>query len=308
MPLAGVPDMNGVSRFTQDVRYALNIFRTQPAFAASAVLTLALGIGATAAIFSVIYAVMLRPLPFEDSGRFVRVWSTDAGAVRQSVSYPDFLDWRRRSRTLQRLSAWTEIDGMPIAIDGEAERVEGVTVLGEFFQALGVQPILGTLPAGSEPRDPSIVLSHSYWQRRFGSDRNVLGRAVAISGATFRVIGVMPPGFQFPVQRRPIDLWATIEHLVAPDSQFFRRNYRGFEVMGVLAPRVTLEQARAEMEVIASTLAAQYPEDKGFSVQMVPELEHLVGAVSRPLMLLFAAVGALLLIACVNVANLLLAK
>jgi putative ABC transport system permease protein len=296
-------------RFAQDVRYALSIFRKQPGFAASAVLTLALGIGATAAIFSVIYSVMLRPLPFADSGRFVHLWSTDAGAVRQSVSYPDFLDWRRQSRTLSRLTAWTEIDGMPIAVGGEAERVEAVAVLGDFFHALGVQPMLGaTFPAGDEPSVASVVLSQTYWQRRFGSDPRALERSIVINGTSFRVIGVMPRGFQFPVQRRPIDLWFTVNGMVAADSAFLRRNYRGFEVMGVLVPGATLQQARAEMDVIASSLAARYPEDKGFGVQMIPELEHLAGPVSRPLTLLFVAVGALLLIACVNVANLLLAK
>ena len=296
-------------RFTQDVRYALSSFWKQPAFAVSAVLTLALGIGATTAIFSVIYSVMLRPLPFEDSGRFVHLWSTDADGVRQSVSYPDFLDWRRQSRTLARLSAWTEIDGMPVAIGGEAERVEGIAVLGDFFHALGVQPMLGaTIPAGDEQREASVVLSHTYWQRRFGSDRSVVGRSVVIYGTSFIVIGVMPQGFQFPVQRRAIDLWITAGNLAAADSPFLKRNYRGFEAMGLLKPGTTLQQARTEMDAIVLTLAAQYPEDKGFGVQMVPELEHLAGPVSRPLMLLFAAVGALLLIACVNVANLLLAK
>ena len=296
-------------RWTQDVRHALNIFWKQPAFAASAVLTLALGIGATTAIFSVIYSVMLRPLPFADSSRFVHIWSKDASAVRQSVSYPDFLDWRRQSQTLGRLSAWTEIDGMPIAIGGEAERVEAVTVFGDFFPILGVAPELGTtLPSESESRGGSIVLSHSYWQRRFGSDPNVLGRSIAIYGTTVSVVGVMPEGFQFPVQRRPIDLWVTLGALIAPDSPYLKRNYRGFQVMGLVKPGTAIEQARSEMDVIASALAAQYPENKGFGVQLVPELESLVGDVSRPLLLLFVAVGALLLIACVNVANLLLTK
>lgn len=299
--------MMPLTRFTQDLRYALNIFRKQPAFAASAVLTLALGIGATTAIFSVIYSVMLRPLPFADSGRFVHIWSTDADSVRQAVSYPDFLDWRRQTRTLSRLSAWTVIDGLPIAIDGEAERAETVAAFGEFFQALRVQPILGTVfPA--DPREPAIVLSHTFWQRRFGSDRNVMGRSVSISGTAHKVIGVMPQGFQFPIQGRPIDLWVTFGGLVAPDSPSLKRNYRGFEVMGVLEPRATIDQARAEMDVIVSALATQYPENKGFGVGVAPEIENLVGNVSGRLMLLFAAVGALLLIACVNVANLLLAK
>ena len=301
--------MTVLTHFAQDVRYALNIFRKQPAFTASAVLTLALGIGATVAIFSVIYSVMLRPLPFADSGRFVHLWSKDDGAVRQLVSYPDFLDWRRQSRTLARLAAWTSIDGMPIAIDGEAERVESIAVLGDFFQALGVRPMLGTtFPAGDETQQASVVLSHTYWQRRFGSDRSVLGRSIVIYGTSFEVIGVMPQGFQFPVQKRPIDLWITLSSVVAPGSPFLKRNYRGFEVMGLLAPRATLLQARAEMDVIGSTLAAQYPEDRGFAVHVVPELEHLAGSASRPLMLLVVAVGALLLIACVNVANLLLAR
>src|SRR5262245_38663438 len=150
------------TRFMQDLRYALNIMRKQPAFAAAAVLTLALGIGANAAIFSVIYSVMLRPLPFKDSERFVHLWSKEAGSVRQSVSYPDFLDWRRQSRTMERMSAWTVIDGMPITIGGEAERVEGVGVSGDFFQILSAQPMLGTsFPTGNEIREASVILSNT---------------------------------------------------------------------------------------------------------------------------------------------------
>ena len=298
--------MTVFARFTQDLRYAVNIFRKQPGFAASAVLTLALGIGATTAIFSVVYSVMLRPLPFAQSDRFVHLWSTDAKAARQSVSYPDFLDWRLKTRTLARLSAWTEIDGMPIAIGGDAERVEAIAIAGDFFQTLGVSPTLGSV--GAQPREAAVVLSHAFWQRRFGGDAGVLGRSIVVYGTSHRVIGVMPQRFQFPVQRRPIDLWVNVSTLVAPDSPFLNRNYRGYEVMGLLQPRTTLDQAQAEMNTIASALAAQYPEDKGFGVQVVTEMERLVGAVSRPLMLLFVAVGALLLIACVNVANLLLAK
>jgi predicted permease len=298
------------THFTQDLRYVRKTIRKQPGFAAAAVLTLALGIGANAAIFSVIYSVMLRPLPFRDSARFVHLWSKDlTGPVRQSISYPDFLDWQRQSRKLERMSAWTVIDGMPITIAGEAERVEGVGVFGDFFQALDVEPMLGTaLRPANEVREAAAVLSYGFWQRRFSSDSEVVGRSITIYGVSFRVIGVMPEGFQFPIQARPIDLWANFGSLVAPDSQFLRRNFRGFEVMGLLKPAATLEQAQAEMDVIVSALGKQYPEDKGFGVQLVPELENLVGSVRRPLVLLFAAVGALLLISCVNVANLLLAR
>src|SRR5262249_5947359 len=140
------------------------------------------------------------------------------------------------------------------------------------------------------------------------SDPDVIGRSITIYGVSFRVIGIMAEEFQFPIQPRSIDLWATLGGLVAPDSQFLRRNFRGFGVMGVLQPTATLRQTQAEMDVIVTALSEQFPEDKGFGVQLIPELENLVGNVSRPLLLLFAAVGALLMIACVNVANLLLAK
>jgi putative ABC transport system permease protein len=299
-----------LAHIAQDLRYALKTIRKQPGFAAAAILTLALGIGANAAIFSVIYSVMLRPLPFKDSERFVHLWSYDSsGPARQSVSYPDYLDWRQQSRTIDRMSAWVVLDGMPITIDGEAERVEAVSVIGDFFQALGVSPMLGsTFPSESERREPQVILSHGYWQRRFNSDPAALGRNITIYGMSFRVIGVMPEKFRFPIQARPMDLWTTLENLGDADSQFLRRNFRGLEVMGVLKPTATLAQAQAELDTIASALAGQYPENKGFGVQLIPELENLVGNVSRPLITLFAAVAALLLIACVNVANLLLAK
>src|SRR5262245_57421335 len=211
--------MSPLVYFAQDFRYALKTMRKQPGFAAAAVLTLALGIGANTAIFSVIYSVLLRPLPFKDSGRFVHMWSNDpAGSMRQSVSYPDFLDWQRESRTLERLSAWTVIDGMPINAGPEAERVEGVGVFGDFFQVLDVQPMLGrALPSASEPREAAVVLSHSFWQRRFNSDPHVVGRSITIYGVSYRVIGVMPEGFQFPIQARPVDLWASFGSLVASD-------------------------------------------------------------------------------------------
>jgi putative ABC transport system permease protein len=252
----------------------------------------------------VFYAVMLRPLPFLDSERFVHLWSKDPSvSVKQFVSYPDFLDWRRQSQTFDRMAAWTVIDGMTLISNGEAERVEGVVIFGDFFQMLGVPPVLGTTfqPDG-------VVLSYRLWQRYFKSDPDVLTQSITLNGVSYRIIGVMPESFQFPVQTRPIDLWASLENMLPKDSPYLSRNFRGFEAMGHLRVDKTVQQAQVEMDVIASALARQYPENKGVGIQLVPELENLVGNVSRTLLLLFAAVAAVLLIACVNVANLLLAK
>jgi predicted permease len=298
------------THFTQDVRYALNIFRTQPAFAASACPDTAPGhrsdggdlqrdLFSHAAAFALQGQRPLRPRVVDRSGRGqgsrspIPTFSTGSGKAGRSN------DWRRGRKSTACRS--------PSAAKPNVSKAS--PWLGTSFRSLGVRPILGTtFPGGAEQQVGPVVLSQAYWQRRFGADRNVLGRSIVISGIPFRVAGVMPQTFQFPVQRRPIDLWFTMNNLIAPDSAYLKRNFRGFEVMGVLKPSTTIEQAQAEMNVIASTLAAQYPEDKGFGVRVVPELENLVGAVSRPLMLLFVAVGALLLIACVNVANLLLAK
>src|SRR5262245_16518822 len=287
--------------FTQDQSYALKTARIQSCFTAAAVLTIALGIGASAAMFSVIYAVMLHPLSFKDGERFVHVWSQDgANRIRQSVSYPDFLDWRRQSQKLERMAAWTVLDGMPISIDGVAVRGEAVAAVGDFFQSLNVQPAFGAVfSAESERREASVVLNHGYWQRRFNSDPEAIGRSITIYGVSFKVIGVMPEGFQFPIQARTTDLWATL-NLIDANSAYLKRNFRGFDVMGLLKPDATLAEAQSEMDAIAAALAQEYPENKSFGVQLVPELKNLVGNVRRPLMLLFAAVGALLLIGCLN--------
>jgi putative ABC transport system permease protein len=174
---------------------------------------------------------------------------------------------------------------------------------------LGVPPALGTIfQADSSSQEASVVISHGLWQRRFNSDPDVVSRSITLDGMSYKIIGVMPQGFQFPVQTRPIDLWAGFENVLPKDSPYLRRNYRGFEVMGHLRPGKTVEQAQSEMDVITSALARQYPENKGFGIELIPEMQNLVGNVSRPLLLLFASVGAVLLIACVNVANLLLAK
>src|SRR5262245_1138977 len=157
--------MKYLLHFAQDLRYGLRNLRKQPGFTSAAVMTLALGIGANTAIFSVIYAVMLRPLPFLDGDRFVHLWSKDpAVSVKQSVSYPDFSDWRRQSQTFDRMAAWTVIDGMTLIGDGEAERVEGVGIFGDLFQMLGVAPALGaTFQADGASQEAAVVLSYGLW-------------------------------------------------------------------------------------------------------------------------------------------------
>ncbi|MFL6276630.1 MAG: ABC transporter permease [Blastocatellia bacterium] len=291
----------------KDIRYGARMLTRNPAFTAVAVIALALGIGANAALFSVVNAVLLRPLPFADPDRLVMIRETKLPQFPEfSVSPGNFLDWQKQNTVFERMVAmggtsFNLVDG------GEPERLQGMRVSDGFLDILGAQPALGRgfLAEEDQPgHNFVVILSHGLWQRRFGGDANILNRAITLNGQSYTVIGVMPPSFR--VMDRPADLWAPIA-FTAQQAQQHGSHY--LSVFGRLKPGVTVEQARTEMSAIANRLAEQYPDsDAGWNVMVVPLLEYAVRSIKLALYVLLGAVGFVLLIACANVANLLMAR
>ncbi len=291
----------------QDVRYAVRTLAKSPGFAAVAILTLALGIGANTAIFSVVNAVMLRPLPYPDASRVMTLSETSPQFEEMSVSYLNFIDWQNRNRSFSELAAFRR-ESFNLAGVSSPERLPGRQVSPGFFAILGTTPILGRdfLPEDGRPGAPPVViLSYRFWQRRFAGDPSIVGRVLVLNDVPHTVIGVIPQRFWF---YNPGDVFVTF----ANGSQLFtqiRENRSGTYVVGRLKPGVSLEQARSDMNHIARVLAAEFPKanaNSGISVKAI--LEDVVGGVRANLLLLLGAVGFVLLIACVNVANLLLAR
>jgi predicted permease len=267
----------------------------------------------------VVYHVLLRPLPFPDPGRLVAIepMSTWHGPPSPSnFSYPDYRDVRERNQSFTEIATYNNND-YTLTGTGEPIHVSTEIVSAGFFNVLGLQPALGRGFVREEdlPGHHVIVLSHRLWLRQFHGDRNVLGRTVTLSGRNYTIVGVMPEGFQFPVRSQAIDLWTTFSKLSEPDAPgesvvTEQRSAHFLEVIGRLKLDVTIEQATADVTAIAQALAAQYP-DKNKHMTMMrlrSEVEHMVGESARPLKLLLIAVGLVLLIACANVANLLLAR
>src|SRR5579864_7188210 len=298
-----------------DLRYGLRVLRRNPRFAAIAISILALGVGATTAIFSVVNAVMLKPLPFATADRLVRIESVIVATWRGGVaSYPDFLDWRARNHVFDGMAVFRTSD---FTLMGPLEplHLQGAVVSAQLFSLLGVTPALGRsfLPAEDSPAATSgtdpVILSYGLWQREFGTDASVVGRAIQLGGQPFTVIGVMPQGFQFPVQAEPIELWTTVAiDAGGATTMTTQRGAHYLDVVALLKPGVTLSQAEAEMTIITSALNKEHPENKPRTARVVPELRRLVGDLRTPLFVLLGAVGCVLLIVCANVANLLLAR
>ena len=296
----------------RDITHTVRGFRRTPGFALAVVLTLALGVGGNTAIFSVVDQVLLRPLPYPEGEQLVRVYESRLNAPNPNarfsngVSPANWLDWQARSQTLSSMGVWFNM-ARTITGEGEPERLNGQYVSWEFFPTLGVKPLLGrTLTSDDDrPNAPQVaVLSHGLWQRRFGGNANVVGRIIQLDDTPFTIVGVMPPGFRFIQQ--DIDFWAAF----GLDRNLPWREMAGrfTDVVARIAPGATLVSAEAEMRTIASALAATHPFNKDHSVVLVPLREELTGRVQRSLVVLYAAVGVLLAIACVNVANLLLAR
>ena len=294
----------------EDLRYAFRNLRTHPGTTAVAAITLAIGIGANTAIFSVIDKALLHPLPFRDSNRLVHVWSTDPRSpVRQWVSFPDFVDWRRQAQTLEGLAAWFLYD-MTLVGSGDPLRVKSAVIYGDLFALLGVPPALGRTFRVEQGRSEGrlVVISDGLWRRRFGSDPDVVGRGLTLSGESYTVAGVMPQGFQFPVLAEAVDVWASFgsEQFAGPT---WNRGARLLNVIGRLKTGVAIEQAQVDLDRIGSALRQQYPDTNSqVGIRIVPAIEELVADVRLALLVLFGVVVCVLLIACVNVANLLLAR
>ena len=294
----------------QDLRYGLRMLLKNPGFTVIAVLALALGIGANTAIFSVVNAVLLRPLPFENSEQLMQVWSTNAkrGWTSAPVSYLNFADWRDQNHVFQAMAAYAEASAAFTYAD-VPEQLEGIGATADLFKVLGTQPILGRafLPEDEKAGGSHVVvLGYDLWQRRFGGDPKTVGQQIKFDGESTTVIGVMPPGFHFPLDREDPEFWIPLD----PEQVFNKErgaNYLG--VVGRLKPGVSREQAQAEMATIAQRLEQQYPDkNAGKSVRLVSLYEQVVKTIRPALLVLLGAVGFVLLIACANVANLLLAR
>ena len=300
----------------QDIRYALRQLRKNPGFTAVAVITLALGLGANSAIFSVIDAVLLRPLPFHAPSGLVVVKPTEPGRRDDiGVSYPTFLDWESRNHVFDGLSVYRQ-DDFTLTGRGEAAHLTGAVVSANLFSVLGVSPAMGRDFISDEDKPTStglpIILSHSLWQNRFGSDPKIVGQTLTLDGQTLAVIGVMPTAFQFPVQRTTVEFWTTIALDSRPVNgsppMTAQRGAAYLDVIARLKPQVTLETAETEMAGIQHGLNREHPENRPKGISLVPESNAVVGDMRLRLFILLGAVGLVLLIACANLSNLLLAR
>ncbi len=290
----------------QDIRFSVRTLVRNPATTVVALLTLALGIGANTAIFSVINGLLLKPLPFPKPDEIVFLLESNParGIPRSGVAPPTFDDWRRQSQTFEGMSAMLE-RRFNLTGGEEPEAVQGARVTPEFFGVLGIRPALGRGFLAEEGRvggPQVVVLSHKLWRRRFGADPKIVGRQVPVDGESATVVGVLPPGFDLPSQS---EIWMPLQWRFTPEM----RDARFLEVVGRLKTGATLEQARAEMKTIAARLERQYPGfNTSWTALLIPLHEILVEKVRPALLLLLSAVAFVLLIACANVANLLLAR
>ncbi|MEO8426416.1 MAG: ABC transporter permease [Verrucomicrobiota bacterium] len=292
-----------------DLKFAFRQLLKNPGFTAVAVLTLALGIGANTAIFSVVNAVLLRPLPYPDSERLVWLSERHPNFPAMSIAYPNFTDWRTQQTVFEHIGIYNW-GSYNLTGDGDPLRLRGSRISAEALVALRVQPTMGRLFREDEDKPgapPVLLLSHKLWSSRFGGASDILNRSVTLDGRVWTVIGVMPPDFVFPGQ---LDIWVPVGSMSAESSYQNRGNHPGLLGVARLKPGVTLQQARAEMATIAARLEKQYPDsNKNCGVRIDPLLENRVGSTVRAaLWTILGAVGMVLLIACGNVANLLLAR
>jgi predicted permease len=297
-----------VGTLLQDLRYGIRMLAKAPGFAAIAIFTLALGIGANTALFSVVNGVLLNPLAYPKAGQLVALYGKTAGFEHAPINYLNFLDWQRETQTFSSMAIYRNQDYNFIGT-GEAERLSGYMVSADFFSTLGTMPVLGRSFRADDDHTgaaPVVILGGGFWKRKFAASLEIIGKPIVLNGTSYTIVGVIPAGFTFYGRDRDV---------YTPIGQWTDTNFRDRRVdvsshgIGRLKPNVTLAQAKADMDGIAQNLAVAYPEaDKAVGITLVSMKEDIVGNVQPFLILLLAAVGFLLLIACANVANLLLAR
>src|SRR6185503_11738598 len=290
-----------------DLRFGVRMMVRNPVFSLIAVVTLALGIGANTAIFSVVDAVLLRPLPYPQPERLVFLWSHDQ--ARGGSSVPDYKEWRDHNQVFEGLGAFYYGD-FNLSAGAEApERIQGARVTANLFQVLQVSPALGRLFTPEEEqfgKHRVALLSDKLWQRRFGGNANVVGQNIRLGGESFTVAGVMPRGMPFFDNLPEVELWTPMAF--AKDDNMATRNNYFITLVGRLKPGVTTAQAQSDVSAIARRIEEIEPAYKGLGPLIVPLQEQIVGDSRKALLVLLGAVGFVLLVACVNVANLLLAR
>jgi putative ABC transport system permease protein len=289
-----------------DLRYALRMLAKSPAFTFVVVLTLGLAIGANSAIFSVVNSVLLRPLPYPKSEQLVRVFGTQPTLAQAPSSPANFIEWKAENEVFERIATYVG-QGFNLTGTDKPERVIGARISGDLFQLLGVQPALGRTFTADEDRngaDRVVILSHEFWQRRFGGDPNAVRQTMILNDQRYTIVGIMPARFTFPGTRTQV--WTPVAFNPAEQAT---RDTNFIDVIARLKPGVSIEQAQAHMTALAHRQAERYPQTNfGVGVKVVSLQENIVGNVRPMLVVLLAAVGFVLLIACTNVANLLLAR
>ncbi|MPY89361.1 MAG: FtsX-like permease family protein [Luteitalea sp.] len=299
-----------VEDFFVDVHFALRQLRKSPTFALASVLTLALGIGANTAIFSVVNAVILRPLPYPDPDRLVSVQSRDTRGTPHpaALSYPTFFDFRRDNDVFEHIASFRDTQ-LSLTGSGRPVRLRGAIVSWDLFAVLKTAPALGRgfLPHEEEAGARVVVLSHGLWSTRYGGDPDIVGRAITLNREAYTVVGVAPAGFNFPALSDTVDLWTT---LALDATSATQRGSRMLNAIARLRPGVTVEQAQTHMDAVAAALVERYPDQNKSiaSTYVRPMLDRLVGDTREPFLVLLGAVGLILLIACANIASLLLAR
>jgi len=304
-----------------NIRYALRSLVKQPLLTGIVILTFALGIGANTAVFTVLNAVILRPLPFKQPQNLVALGEydlrekADPGTNINSISYPDFVDWRAENRVFDSVAVYTNQSVTTLTNGKEAAHVQGEAVSTNLFSLLGVQPMLGRTFSPNEdgPGNHVVILSHGLWQQRFGGNPNIIGQSLTLDGQQFQVIGIMPPRFSFPISAVSPELWVTMSILrESKDGSQPMTEQRGNDFLGCIArlkPNISLQQAQANINTISAALRQQYPDSNtNVGAKVLPQLNAMIGGTRSALFMLCAMAGCVLLVACVNVANLLLAR